>query len=128
MFGADPDEGKVEEGEDDEGGEVAGRYGAVGEGAVDVGEGGPECSEEYAHALAAPVYLGREPNAGEEDALDDDEEEAVNAPWGFLDDGEADAPFCSWGAGEDAEDTHEHVADYHRQHALPDVQAQCDER
>lgn len=123
-----PTQGKVEDGEDDEGREVASGHGPVGERRVDVGEGRPDRREENPHALTAPVHLGREPDASEEDALDDDELEPIGAPGAFLDDGKSNMPFGSWRAAENAEDAHDHVSDDDRQHSLPDVEPQGNQR
>lgn len=128
LFGLDPHEREVADCEDDEAREVARGHGPVGQGGVDLGERRPYRGEEDPDALSAPVDLGREPDAGQEDPLDDDEPESSRAPGAALDDREPDVPFGARGSARDAQETDEYVSNDDRQHRLPDIEPQGDQR
>lgn len=124
----DPDEGKIEYREEDERCEVSCGHGPIRKWRVQVSERRPHRCQQHTQALTAPEHLCRKPDTSKEESLGDHENVAFGAPTCALNDRKPYVPLCAGRTTEHAHDADDDVSDDDGDHALPNVEAEGDER
>ncbi len=118
---ADTDQGEGDDGEYDVGDELRSRHSRAGGHMVGdaVLEVGPDGQEAYVDAFAANPSLNSIPDEAEEDAVEDDELAAVEAPGIAISDWESNVIECAGSGVEDDEDSSKQGSDDDSDDGLP---------